>query len=307
MSGDSRSAAGLDLVDAEARYRSMLQRWYPAAWVQVNGDVVVGTLLDLAERRGTATLTQRARGSLAAHGLVTRLSVALSREVRDRSASIGAGVVAGYSVVLAATSVVPTPWWGRSQPAHLASLLPFVSVWLLMAGTMFSGRRRLQVAVLVGAVVVTVATCGAWWTDRPFGFATGATSWWSMVGYFAPATIANVVLLGGASGLCLLGRPHVRLSAGSAATVAAAVALLLLITTGDLRLWEPDWLWMHNWTYSVPPAPFLGLLALDALVVAVLLARGRRSIATAMTVATVPWLLAWATELLLAPSIGIPT
>lgn len=58
----------------EDRYRSLL-RWYPKAWRAENEDVVVGTLLDVADSRGGDRPSARERGSVIAHGLGTRMDV----------------------------------------------------------------------------------------------------------------------------------------------------------------------------------------------------------------------------------------
>ncbi len=61
----------------EARYRRLL-RWYPKAWRDRNGAVVLGTMLDEAEARGQERPDARLCVSAAVHGLAERLTPTLA-------------------------------------------------------------------------------------------------------------------------------------------------------------------------------------------------------------------------------------
>ncbi|MFG6475812.1 hypothetical protein ACFXP7_05435 [Microbacterium sp. P06] len=58
----------------EDRYRRLL-RWYPYGWRRANEDVVLGTMLDVAESEGRIGPSARERGSAVVHGLGVRLGV----------------------------------------------------------------------------------------------------------------------------------------------------------------------------------------------------------------------------------------
>lgn len=104
------------MSELERRYRHAL-RWYPTAWRSQNGDVAVGTLLDLAEKEGRTRPARAEIVSLAAHGFAERvrtLPLALSVDVRARvsTAALGTGAAASLTAVMQLES--------RSLPEALA-------------------------------------------------------------------------------------------------------------------------------------------------------------------------------------------
>lgn len=300
---ESTFVSSEELIEAEQRYRELVRRWYPHDWAAANGDAVVGTMLDVAEQRGTTALSPAGRVDVVAHGVLAHLRGSLKAQVRDRVASIGVGTLLGYSTVAALTAVGPVPW---GHPHRGMSLLPFLAAWFIVVGLAFVRDRGLRLAGLVLAVATTVTTCGGWWWDGPFGGAHDLPSLAFVVQYFGPAIAAPVVLLATASGATFVGRPRIRDAIVSALAVAAVFVGLLLVLTHGLVMYEPDWFWSRDWARSNLPAPFLGSVALGVVVALAFLAARRRGTALAVTVSLMPWCLAWLVELAIDPAIGIP-
>ncbi|KAA9104735.1 hypothetical protein [Microbacterium rhizomatis] len=105
-----------------------LLRWYPRAWRDRNGDVLLGVMLDAAEQTGRNTPTLPERWSVITHGLGTRL---------DRRVAFAATILA--LVTAAATGVFTV--WGTSF------LATATGSWLFPALAVFVGLVFVVAAV----------------------------------------------------------------------------------------------------------------------------------------------------------------
>lgn len=86
----------------EGRYRAVL-RWYPTRWRAKNEDVVVGTLLDVADAQSRDKPRLAELVNLGIHGLFTRLRMlpsAVPEAVRDRTST--AALAVGAAIALTA-------------------------------------------------------------------------------------------------------------------------------------------------------------------------------------------------------------
>ena len=114
----------------EPRYRKLL-RWYPKPWRERNGDVLLGVMLDEAERCGRTGPSWGERWSAFAHGVGMRLDAALAW----RLAIIAIVMTACRVLWLFVALWEPVAW------------IPDLVVWLLMAAA-----PVLLVIALVAAV-----------------------------------------------------------------------------------------------------------------------------------------------------------
>ena len=91
-------------MSAEGLYRSGL-RWYPKAWRKANEDVVVGTLLDVADAEGRTAPSRSELRDLRRSGLAARADFFLPGAIRDRAAAISLGSGAGLALAFATGQV----------------------------------------------------------------------------------------------------------------------------------------------------------------------------------------------------------
>jgi hypothetical protein len=124
-------------AELERRYRDAL-RWYPRKWLRRNEDVVVGTLLDVADADDRTTpakgeLAGLRRTAIAAHfGVFARI---LPSEVRDRAASISLGFGASLSLAAILVNVLVPERIIASWPAVRLNMFgPFGSSAVLLYG-----------------------------------------------------------------------------------------------------------------------------------------------------------------------------
>jgi len=86
----------------EQRYRAAL-RWYPARWRDANADIVVGTLLDVAEAEQRNAPSRSELAHLAASGIRNRLSwvdIVAPAAVRQRASAILLATGFGLAVMM---------------------------------------------------------------------------------------------------------------------------------------------------------------------------------------------------------------
>lgn len=119
------------IVEVE-RFRRLLL-WYPRSWREGNGDVLLATMLDEAERAGRTRPSAGERWSALGHGLGTRLDAALA---------LGVGLAA-----LAVAAVAGVITWMITPPALagagwvLPTLIALCS-WLVAVGAVSLARQR---------------------------------------------------------------------------------------------------------------------------------------------------------------------
>jgi hypothetical protein len=92
-------------------------RWYPRSWRKANEDVMVGTLLDVADGEGRDAPSRAELHDLRRSGLATRADRVLPSSIRDRVAAISLG--AGTALALAAGSgQLWGAWDAQGSPAE---------------------------------------------------------------------------------------------------------------------------------------------------------------------------------------------
>lgn len=121
-------------MSSEEPFRRLL-RWYPKLWRERNGDVLVGSMLDDADRQGRSLPTSEERRSAAFHGLGMRL---------DTRLAIGLALAALAS---AGTAGALSTWLTSALAAAGASwVIPLltiaVSPALVMVGLVALARAR---------------------------------------------------------------------------------------------------------------------------------------------------------------------
>jgi hypothetical protein len=158
----------------EQQYRAVL-RWYPRTWRDENADVVVGTLLDVAEDDGHDRARISEMANLAINGLLARmrmLPAIVPSAVRDRTAT--GALAAGAAISLTAMMQLES---SPHRHAHvfsgdIATFGPFASpailvyvVWLVallasVAGFTLTSRwlTALTIPVAVTTRIVADAT-----------------------------------------------------------------------------------------------------------------------------------------------------
>jgi hypothetical protein len=151
--------------ELEDRYRAAL-RWYPRKWRSANEDVVVGTLLDVADDDHR---TKPAKGELAnlrhsgIQTWIARTGGAIPRDVRERAAVIALALgltlaVSGiyYSVVFfefLRTFIDP-----RFSQIFLIDIGPvYYLVWIAASVSALVGARRAARALVVISVPLSIA------------------------------------------------------------------------------------------------------------------------------------------------------
>lgn len=135
----------------EERYRRLL-RWYPKAWRERSGEVLVGTMLDEADRLGQDGPSAAQRRSAALHGLGQCLDarLALAVALAALAAAAAAGVISmWFTGPLAA---VGAPW-------ALPALSVVVSPALVMVGFVALARSRGPLSDPRAVALVPVTLC----------------------------------------------------------------------------------------------------------------------------------------------------
>jgi hypothetical protein len=146
----------------EDRYRAAL-RLYPAAWRALNADVVVGTLLDQADAANRTRPLPSEVVNLTLNGLRTRLgwTITVSQVFRDQLAALALG--SGFALM--AIMLVGDEWAPFASERYWQPVFgPFISaaaivnfLWIAAFGLALIGLRRWTTAVLVIAMVTSVA------------------------------------------------------------------------------------------------------------------------------------------------------
>lgn len=155
----------------EQRYRDAL-RWYPKRWREENGDVVVGTLLDVAEAAQRTTPDRRELAHLAASGIRARLSwidLVAPAGVRERAGAILLATGFGLAVMMLVMQEW-APWsttrawdeFGVSAP----SFGPFLGagsllylVWIAGSVLAVAGLPRVGKVILLLEVPIVAGIC----------------------------------------------------------------------------------------------------------------------------------------------------
>ena len=159
----------------ERHYRRALS-WYPKRWRDTNADVVVGTLLDVAQERGERAPARSDLWSLRLHGIAARFGFVgriLTPAIRDRVSAIalGTGVaISGWAIFFELVNGRDVGRFANEYGRGVATTFgPFASLaiilyvtWVLAFGAALLGRpwllRVLLVATIPAAIVARVVS-----------------------------------------------------------------------------------------------------------------------------------------------------
>jgi len=271
----------------ENRYRSAL-RWYPASWRDVNQDVVLSTLLDVADAEGRDRPTARERLDLAANGIRTSVERGLPRSVRDRASALALGIGAAFAAVYlyffeldgsgggslggekAELVFGPDRDFGWGPFASAAAVVMLAWIFAFVAGIL-GGRRIMMVALAasVAAGVVVVA---------------GGEADWAVL---RPAA-TTLFVLAGLAAVAVIGDPGRTPRTVGWSGLSAAVSLVAIVALVRPTFWS-----------SLPPGRYFFELVLhpfwvgatlgSLLVVAAVMRRGDWCLAVLLV--ALPWLL----------------
>jgi hypothetical protein len=273
----------------EREYRRAL-RWYPRRWRASNEDVMLGTLLDVAQERGERTPTRSDLRSLRLHGLAARLgfvSRILTPAIRDRVSAIALGTGVALSAWAIVFSLVNarsvdnfTNRFGRGASttfgpfASLAIIL--YALWVLAFIAALIGRPRLM-RVLLSATLPTAMVA------RVLSEQLGMNLFPSTTTVLMLEFFALLALLGTA-------RPTARWRLWVGAGAAAAIALVSLVLSGAHALPTVNGYFFFERTFFFESGFFLPQLCTGGAVLAIMcLALHRWRWAAVVTISMLPW------------------
>ncbi|MCI2957178.1 hypothetical protein MN032_05695 [Agromyces atrinae] len=208
--------------DVEARFRAVL-RWYPRAWREQNGEVLVATMLDAAEAEGRTAPSASDHGNAALHGTAARI---------DRRLALGASIAALVLSIVAGVLFV----WLLPAPAGLEWLLPVLTTavvpvlaaigliaFLRDRGLLADGNTLLL--IVLSACALTFGALAALSWSQGFDDADAGVTPTGFAAAWLPLTVTGFVL--GAGAIAVLVDALLRRT-----TLAAGVRLLLALVSG---------------------------------------------------------------------------
>lgn len=136
------------IVVQQERFGRLL-RWYPRSWRQSNGDVLLATMLDEAERTGRTAPSAAERWSALGHGLGTRLDARLA--LRAALVALGVAAVAGAVAVWAIEPL------GQAGAAWVLQALIALCAWLVAVGGVALLRQRGLITEPLAVVLVVLS------------------------------------------------------------------------------------------------------------------------------------------------------
>jgi len=260
----------------ESRYRRALL-FYPKRWRDRNADVVLSTLLDVADAEGRRSPRASELLQLAASGLSTRLALYMPQAVRDAVSAIAlaTGVVLAVAFATAQSLPVPSPLsWGsvRGFGPFLSPGIVIYALWLVAFMLAVCGARRVLRLVLV---VALFAPAALWITRR------------SMEGLWAGPSLQTLVFFTVLAVLALLGTPRPTWRTGIGMLVGAGALVIAFGTIG-----APAKSYMDEGTFWRLIASLYTLSAgfIVALIVALVFGTARRGdLALLLGVSILPW------------------
>ncbi len=285
-------------------YRTLIARWYPAAWREAHGEVLLGTLLDVTESCSLARPTRGQHLDIAINGLREQLREATATAPRRIVASVAAGTLIAVVTVFFFTHLQPPRFTDVSS--HVAIAAVFTALGLFVAGFLVRAHRTHAIVAMLLAASVTVWSAPAWagpWTldvSQPQGIAFNIDN-------LLPTVLANLGLLVALSALALIAAPEPRVTALSAIGTAPLVLLLASISPGPSLCGA--FAQFHSGVQLTPSS--VSAIVVPAVVVislgfAAFFAATRRRTAAALTLlGLAPWAVGWAIALLVSPIVVI--
>ncbi|EXJ52847.1 hypothetical protein [Microbacterium sp. MRS-1] len=224
-------------MTAERARFARLLRWYPKGWRDRNGDVLLGAMLDEADRQGRSRPTHAEWWSAVAHGLGTWLDrrLALACAVAALLFAALAGIVSASPVLEWLRPVLSDDGVRRGLPVVSAAICPTLvavaAVSLARHRGWLSEPRALLVLVLAVPSFVLAALAAVSWSvgfdaanrDVPGGWFAGAWAWLVATGLTLGAAAITVFLA------AVLGRTRLHPAAGVGIGLLAGVVAAPLI------------------------------------------------------------------------------
>ena len=253
---------------------------YPRAWRERNGQVVVGTLLDMASAQGRNAPTLAERVDLAVNGILIRLGIFLPTTVRDGVTTVALSTGAAFALVYFWFSGWAPLAVDRKNQLELYSFGPFMNpgvilcaVWLVaLTCALLAWNRASRVALTV-SILIAVAIP---WTNRLVPEWNGPSS--TNLGFLV---ILALLALSGSP------RSRPRLTLAFATWMVAFVGLR---AANGMLTHQWDRLF---WVRIANPTNLL-IVALVVLVVAAFLfVAARRSQAAVVLCSFLPWAAVW--------------
>ncbi|MEO7121779.1 MAG: hypothetical protein ABI400_01415 [Lacisediminihabitans sp.] len=271
-------------VDLERLYRRALA-WYPKVWREKNADVMVGTLLDVAEADHRTHPRASELAGLAASGLSTRLGMFLEPSARNAISTIALATGVAYPLAYFAIQLW-SPWsitrdsnWRYAEAVGFNAIvnpgLIFAALWTVALALALTPRQRGLQSVTAVAILASAAfsVVNYFPETRPGWYGLKTTTMVFL------ATLGLLVLIG----TPIRGRRLVLCAGVAFVVIAGAYAFtgIALHSPVDERMfWN---------SFSGPLALVLGGVTL----VAVMLGITRRTgIAQTITISMAPWVAA---------------
>ncbi|HEX7834918.1 MAG TPA: hypothetical protein VF479_05560 [Pseudolysinimonas sp.] len=267
-------------MTAEQQYRSAL-RWYPRSWRKRNEDVMVGTLLDVADRDGRDVPTRGELRDLRRSGLAARADAVVAGSIRDRVAgvSLGAGTALALALLTGQAWARWAPTDGSWPQAWLASspelrapdgivwqLLIHPAYWVVAAMATLAGWTVIARILLVASVPVSAIAL-----------------FLPEVSFLLRPSVGTLAMMAALALVSCIGRPPRPWLLGATAIMAALLASWLVFVGPFAGTYFPRGGLID---FITSPVPALALFVATF----VFLARRLRVVAAAVLVAAGPWL-----------------
>jgi hypothetical protein len=265
----------------EESYRRAL-RWYPRRWRERNADVALGTLLDVADAQHRSRPRRGELASLAASGVLARVTLLLAPGARDLIATIALATGVAYSLAGAVVHAW-SPWTPAANAElakHYFTVGPFLSpvilvtaLWLVGLVFAFTRLRWALRAVMLLAAVATLTL-----TALSHGPGTAVL--------LGPSMSSSALLTLLAVFSCIgTSRRDSRL--GIAITIAVAAMAMGFAT---IVLAQPRQYLVDRSFWGQATAPLMLILLVAVLVVIFAAARGNATLARVVMISALPWL-----------------
>jgi hypothetical protein len=263
----------------ERRYERMLSL-YPRSWREENGQVVVGTLLDMAAEQGRTGPTVAERADLAIHGLLTRLGLVLPAAAREGVATVALSTGAAFGLFYFYFCGWAPMVRDREIVREWYAFGPFVNPGVILCALWFAtfvcalfAWNRASKFALAGSIVVSIAIP---WVNRLVPEWDGPSS----------MNLGFLVIL---ALLALVGTP-VHRTRLSIATAVWLIAFVTLYAVNDLLDLSGDrWFW----TRIASPSNLLLIFIVVVVVLVVLLLMRRPTDVAVVSWSLLPWLAVW--------------
>jgi len=270
----------------ERRYRRALQ-FYPKRWRDRNADVVLSTLLDVADAEGRRSPRVSELLQLAASGLSTRLAVSISRRTRDQASTIAVATGALLAIAFAVVQGLPAPspleWSSaRGFGPFLSPAIVLYSLWMLAFVLVLLGQRRAAKIVLA---LCLLAPATLWITRR------------SIEGLWVGPSLQTLVFLTMLAVLALLGTPRPTRWTGAGMLIGAGALVIAFRTIG-----APAKSYMDEgtfWRLVASPYNLGTALAVLGVVVFSFIIAGRGVWSKTLFLSFVPWIAAWSVSVIM--------